>query len=100
MIKLQPNEIELTGSWLLRANQIRRDAICERIEWIISQHLRKIEDGPQLGAWETLYRDPDDGRYWERTFPQGELQGGGPPRLKCLTTEEAKKKYGDQLVES
>ena len=98
MIKLQPNETELTGSWLLRANQVRRDAISERIECLISQHLQKVEDSPQWGAWETLYRDPDDGRYWERTFPQSELQGGGPPRLKCLTIEEAKKKYGDQLV--
>jgi len=53
-----------------------------------------------MGRLGTLYRDPDDGRYWERTYPQSELHGGGPPELRVLATEDARQKYGAQLVKS
>ena len=98
MMKLVPSETELTGNWHVQNGQARRDATCERIEWLISCHLQKIADSPQWGAWETLYIDPYDGRYWERIYPQGEMQGGGPPQLKCLTPDEATQKYGAQMV--
>jgi hypothetical protein len=94
MIKLQPNEIELTGSWVFQNGQIVRDIVCERIEWLINNHLIKLTDSLLWGAWETLFRDPDDNRLWERNFPQSEMQGGGPPRLKCLAPDVAKQKYG------
>ena len=70
------------------------DVTCERIKWLINNYLRKVADSPQWGAWETLYQDPADGRYWERTYPQSELHGGGPPQLRCLALNEAKQKYG------
>jgi hypothetical protein len=94
MMKLQPNETVLTGSWLVQNGQAQRDAICERIEWLISHQLLKISDSPQWGAWESLYKDPEDNRYWERTYPQSEMHGGGPPQLHCLEANEAEKKYG------
>ena len=94
MMKLQPGETILTGHWIIRDRKAVADSICARIKWLIAHHLQKIADSPQWGAWETLYRDPDDARYWERTYPQGEMHGGGPPQLRCLTTEEAKMKYG------
>ncbi len=96
-MKLQPNETSLTGGWLVQRGQARLDAVSERIEWLMSHCLQKIADNVQCGAWETLYRDLDDGRYWERTYPQGEMHGGGPPQLRCLTPEEAKQTYGTQL---
>jgi hypothetical protein len=92
--KLQPNEDMLAGRWLVEGGRARGDAVCERIERLIEHHLQKIADSPQSGAWETLYRDPDDGGYWERTYPQGEMHGGGPPQLKRLTIQEASEKYG------
>jgi hypothetical protein len=94
IIKPQPHEQILTGRWLVEDGRARRDALCERIAWLIAHHLQKIADSPQSGAWETLYRDPNDGRYWERTYPQGGMHAGGPPQLKCLTFQEASKKYG------
>lgn len=94
MMKLQPDEIVLTGSWVVQNGQVLGDAICERIKWLISHHLQKIAISPQWGAWEILYQDPDDGRYWERTYPQSGLHGGGPPQLRFLTVKEAKQKYG------
>jgi Immunity protein 27 len=98
MTKLQPNEQLLTGSWVAQNDNVHGDAICERIKWLLAHHLQKIADSTQWGAWETLYRDPHDGRYWERTYPQGELHGGGPPELRVLTTEQAGQKYGAQVV--
>jgi hypothetical protein len=94
MNKLHPDEQVLTGAWLFVDGPAQRDRVCERIEWLIAHQLLKVADSPQSGAWETLYRDPDDGRYWERTYPQGEMHGGGPPQLKCLTFQEARNKYG------
>ena len=98
MNKLQLNEQILTGRWLVEDGRARGDDVFERIEWLIAHHLRKIANSPQSGAWETLYRDPDDGRFWERTYPQSEMQGGGPPQLKCVSAQEASKKYGAAVV--
>jgi len=67
------------------------NAVCDRIELLVSQHLTKVAGG----GWETLYQDPDDGRYWELTYPQGEMHGGGPPRLTYLPHELAQAKYVD-----
>ena len=93
MIALQPNEVELTGKWTFDGKRMHRDPVCERIEALTSQVLEQVAVSKLYGAWETLFRDPSDGRLWERTYPQGELQGGGPPRLAVITVEEAKRKY-------
>jgi hypothetical protein len=52
---------------------------------------------PEHGAWEILFRDPADGRYWELTYPQGGMQGGGPKRLKVLDVGSACAKYRFEL---
>jgi hypothetical protein len=69
------------------------DISSQRIEWLTTTVLEKIAISKDYGAWETLFRDPDDGRLWERTYPEGHLQGGGPPTLKIIDKEQAKKKY-------
>jgi len=99
-VKLLPQETELIGKWVEQGQEVRRDTTCERIERLIADHLKQIAVSEQWGAWETLFQDPDDGRYWERTYPQGELQGGGPPQLRCLSADEAKRKYGDVVAVS
>jgi hypothetical protein len=97
-MKLQAHETELTGKWVAHGQEVRRDAICERIEMLVSDHLKQIAVSKEWGAWETLFQDPDDGRYWERTYPQSELHGGGPPQLRCLSADEARRKYGDVVA--
>ena len=92
-MKLNQNEVELIGKWITVDNGICCDAVCERIEWLIKHQLRKVAISKQWGGWETLFQDIDDGRYWERTFPQSEMQGGGPPMLKYQTIDQAKAKY-------
>lgn len=89
---LAANETSLLGNWSLNAVKVIADATCRRIEWLISNHL--VQLGSDASGWDELYRDPDDGRLWELTWPQSEMHGGGPPRLSCLTADEARGKYG------
>jgi Immunity protein 27 len=92
-MKLRLDETDLVGKWIVQSDKMQTDAVCERIEWLVTNHLRKIATSKKWGDWETLYQDPDDGRYWERTYPQSEMQGGGPPRLSVLSREQAQVKY-------
>ena len=39
-------------------------------------------------AWTTGYTCPDTGTQWLRDSPQAHLHGGGPPRLRVVTSEE------------
>ena len=84
-----PHETRLVGHWIEADGRMVGDETCERIEWLTSNYLRKQAGG----GWETLFRDPSDGRYWERTYPKGEMHGGGPPTLSVLNDEEARKKF-------
>lgn len=91
MIPLQPNETELAGGWIMTADGMRRDAVAERVEALVSGCLEKIavaEDG-----WSTLFRDPGDGRLWELWYPHSEMHGGGPPALRCVKVEDATFRY-------
>ena len=93
-MKLSPHERVLTGRWVDVDGELRPDATCERIEQLVRGHLIEVAVSPQWGTWETLFRDPDDGRYWERVYPQGHLHGGGPPQLQVIEQAEAMRKYG------
>jgi len=94
MEKLRPDETLLVGQWLVENGESRADDVSTRIEWLIHHQLQKIMDSPQGGGWETLFRDPHDGRLWERSYPRGAMHGGGPPQLRRLTSEEAEEQYG------
>jgi hypothetical protein len=96
-MKLASSETLLSGKWLLRDGRMVGDETSQRIQELIRSHLRELGRDPS--GWDTLYRDPDDGRLWELTYPQSERHGGGPPQLRCLTLDEAKRKYGS-LVSS
>jgi hypothetical protein len=43
--------------------------------------------------WRVLHRNPKTGEYWEESFPESELHGGGPPVFKKISEEEAKRKF-------
>lgn len=92
-MNLRPDERVLIGSWRYVDQLMRGDDVCDRIEALIAHQLRKIAASPQWGDWETLFQDPSDGRFWERTYPQGDLHGGGPPQLQLISEDEARAKY-------
>lgn len=92
---IAPNETLLTGKWVLSQGRVVGDATCERIDKLIGGYLVKL--GHDQSGWDTLYRDPKDGRFWELIYPQSEMHGGGPPELRYLSPEEAAPKYGRAL---
>ena len=91
MMKLKPNEIELRGSWKLEGTSMNADAICVRIESLITNYLVKISEDDS--GWDKLFQDPEDKRYWELSYPEGEMHGGGAPLLINLSLQKAKEKY-------
>lgn len=91
-MKIQNDEILLTGRWAEFDGKVAGDETCKRINDLVAYHL--VELGRDQSGWDALYKDPDDGRLWELVYPESEMHGGGPPQLRCLTFEEARKKYG------
>lgn len=92
-MKLESAEIELIGAWVVTDGKTVEDPTCQRIMQLILTSLEKIT--VDESGWNTLYRDPQDNRLWELTYPQSESHGGGPPRLTHIALDEAKKKYKD-----
>jgi hypothetical protein len=72
--------------------QMRGDDTSRLIENLIHNRFAKL--AVTADGWEALYQDPQDDRFWELTFPQGEMQGGGPRVLRVLSIEAARLKYG------
>ena len=90
-MRIRPDETQLVGRWENIDGRLRADAVAIRINELIRTYLTRVavsEDG-----WGKLYRDPTDLRFWELTYPQSEMHGGGPPILRFLPAEDAQSKY-------
>lgn len=90
-MKLKPEETILKGDWKLVGGSVEADSVNERIEWLITECL--IEINEDESGWNKLYQDPNDNRYWELTYPESEIYGGGAPQLENISIQEAEKKY-------
>jgi len=64
------------------AGQMSEDPVCQRIRALVGGYLCFVATSPD--GWRKLYRDSADQRYWELFYPQGEMHGGGPPRLRVV----------------
>jgi hypothetical protein len=95
--ELEPEERQLVGSWVERDGRRTLDDVDRRIFWLVTRRL--VARGIAHGGWEQLYQDPRDGRYWELSFPEGSLHGGGPRRLECITARVARERYGPAIGE-
>ena len=93
MRSIRPDETEIVGGWQQRNGELVPDDACQRVEDLVTsgqlKEVKRSEDG-----WSVLYQDVNDGRYWELTYPQSELPGGGPPALVNVSEEEARARYG------
>lgn len=87
------DEVEFDGRWDLKDGKVVSDVASRRIRWLVEHYLVRLGTDPT--GWDVLHRDPADGRLWELTYPQSDTHGGGPPRLACLDTGEAVRKYGE-----
>ncbi|MFZ4796246.1 MAG: Imm27 family immunity protein [Bacteroidia bacterium] len=85
------NEKKITGSWKMVSNEITYDENSLRVFDLISNYLTKIN--ADESGWLELYIDIKDGRYWELSYNNNNLNGGGYPCLTNLSIQEAKIKY-------
>lgn len=89
--KPSSREMSLVGSWIKKGNSVKQDSVCERIQWLTDSYFEQIAvDGDN---WSALYKDPDDGSYWELIYPQSHMHGGGPPTLQRIPENDACKRY-------
>jgi hypothetical protein len=91
MHELKPQETLLLGRWVDTTDGLKPDETCVRIEHLTNDYLELI--GTDGSGWDTLYRDPSDGRLWELTFPQSDTFGGGPPTLTLVSATDVRSKY-------
>ena len=87
----EAKETELIGNWKIIDGGAVSDDVEHRVKQLTENYLEYL--GKDWSGWETLYRDPADGRYWERVHLQGEMHGGGPVSLRVILPEDARRKY-------
>ena len=86
-VSLGRSETDLVGQWIRQGDRVGVDPVEGRINELIARHLQRL--AYSSAGWTILYRDPQDGRYWELSFPHGEMPGGGSKRLTNLSEEAA-----------
>ena len=85
------DETKIVGEWKLSNGKMVGNSNCIRIDFLTQEYFEKL--GTDESGWNTLFRDPTDGRFWERTYEMSEMHGGGPPSLYNLSRESAENKY-------
>ena len=81
---IRPDETLIEGQWLSDRGCTIRDAACDRISLLTQTWLRRV-DGGRDGA--SYFQDPTDGRFWELSYPNRSMRGGGPPRLRHVPAD-------------
>ena len=81
-MKPLPSETTIIGNWILQNNKMTADDNCKRIEELTRTYFVKIETSPD--GWNVIYQDPEDLRFWELSYPNSEMYGGGPPALQVV----------------
>jgi hypothetical protein len=89
--QILPTESEIAGSFITRDDRTTANAEVARIGKLVDGYLEKIT--ASTDGWSVLYKDPNDGRLWELTYPNSGAHGGGAPRLKHISRDEAAKRY-------
>jgi hypothetical protein len=72
----------LRETWLGDGAQVRAAGDHAEIERLLSTELKKI--GEADDGWRLLFQRASDETFWELSYPQSGLQGGGPRLLKQL----------------
>ncbi len=87
------SESLLVGDWVCKQGEMHGDDVCQRIQYLLENHFIKMASSKEFGAWEILYLDPTDGRFWELTYPDGSMHGGGAPQIEVISESLARGKY-------
>lgn len=87
VLDLKPEEKRLIGRITEKNGLTELDFVSQRIQYLIEKTLIKLvssKDGEEI-----LFRDKNDGRYWEKTHSKVERA----PMLIWISEEEAREKY-------
>jgi len=88
---LEPFETELRAGEELRDGRLVPDESAMRIHGLTTSCLQRVAVTDE--GWSVLYRDPEDGRLWEHTYPESSLHGGGPALLHVISDQQAHERY-------
>lgn len=88
---IAPTEFEIVGGFERKEGHLRPNANSHRIAELRNNLLQKIAGSAR--HFSVLYRDPNDGRYWELVSRNPEGHGGGTKSLIFISDNEAKIKY-------
>lgn len=95
-MQLKPEETELQGYWLDLGSSVVPDSNWERIDKLTHDFLELVATSAD-GACR-LYRDLEDGRFWELTRVAPQMKDGGPPLLSVISPSDAARKYRMDVV--
>lgn len=91
-MKIEKDENCIQGKFVFINGKIELNDDGKRIEYLITHYLKKIKS--DKSGWFILYQDELDGKYWELSYPESELQGGGVPKLQKVDNDsDINKKY-------
>lgn len=96
-MKLAPHESLLKGAWITVGNRTEACEVCKRIQALTESWL--LKRATDVSGWHVLYSDPQDGRLWELSYPEGGTHGGGPPQLQVVDRDEAVRRYGPSVLD-
>jgi hypothetical protein len=80
--------IELHDAWVWRDGKMVAEGDAPRITDLLRASLTEIAINQIAGGWRKLYRHKETGKFWELDYPQSEMHGGGPRRLRELDLVE------------
>ena len=81
-MSIRPEETEIRGAWIWADGKMVEDDASRRIRQLVEKHL--VHMVTSKDGWVRLYRDPQDGRIWELSYPQGEAHGGAPMLMRVV----------------
>ena len=81
-MSIRPEETQIQGAWIWADGEMVEDDASRRIRQLIDGELHHIATSKD--GWVRFYRDPQDGRIWELSYPQGEMHGAGPMLMRVV----------------
>jgi hypothetical protein len=76
--------IVLQEIWALSDGRVVAQGDAPQINKLLAENLVKVTTHPLSGGWHILYQHNETGKLWELDYPNGEMHGGGPRRLREL----------------
>ncbi len=75
----------------MKDDKIVENSNCALIKEKLTNAL--IQVAISTDGWTTLYKEKNSDVYWELTYPQSEMHGGGPAQLESFNYDKIKNKY-------